>query len=194
MAFLRSQTDVDFGPQLRSKNLLLRLPQMSDYTSWAELRQQSRHELQPFEPKWAKDELSREAFRSRIRFYHRDFRESKGYPFFIFKAECLSLMGAITLSNVRRGVTQSASVGYWMGAPFQNNGFMTEALNSVVKFAVGTLGLHRVEAASLPNNISSMKVLEKCAFQREGLARQYHCINGQWQDHILYGFIEEDLN
>ena len=82
MAFLRPVSPIDTGPQLKSENLVLRLPQISDYAAWSELRQVSRAALQPFEPQWSKNELSREAFRNRLRFYHRDFRESTGFPFF----------------------------------------------------------------------------------------------------------------
>ena len=193
MAFLRAVSVVETGPQLKTENLVLRLPQISDYVAWSELRSVSRSALQPFEPKWAKNELSRDAFRNRLRFYQRDFRESTGFPFFIFKAECGSLTGAITLSNVRRGVTQSGSIGYWTGVPFQGQGIMTEALCKIIDYSMTTLKLHRIEAASLKHNGSSMRVLEKCGFQREGVARKYHCIDGRWQDHILYSIIEDDL-
>ena len=193
MVFLRSSSSIDYGPVLSTKNLTLRLPQMGDFVAWSSLRQISRDRLTPFEPEWAGNELSRDAFRNRLRFYQREFRDNTGYPFFIFTGEGETLVGGVTLSNVRRGVTQSASIGYWIGQPYQNNGFMSEAVAALLNYAFEDLSLHRIEAASLPDNYASMRVLAKNGFQREGLARQYLRINGRWQDHVLYSVIEDDL-
>lgn len=194
MVFLRSAASFDFGPVLTTKRLYLRLPQQGDFIAWSSLRQISRDRLVPFEPKWSDNELSREAFRMRLRFYQREFRDSTGYPFFIFTKDGDRLIGGITLSNVRRGVSQSGSVGYWIGLPFQNVGYMAEALQAVLVYGFEKLNLHRVDGASLPENHASMRVLEKCGFHKEGVARKYLKINDCWQDHVLYSFIVDDLS
>jgi ribosomal-protein-alanine N-acetyltransferase len=192
MVFLRSASAVDFGPVLKTGMLTLRLPQMGDYVAWSSLRQISRDRLTPYEPEWAGNELTREAFRNRIRFYHREYRDNSGYPFFIFANNGETLIGGVTLSNVRRGVTQSASLGYWVGLPYQRKGYMSEAVQATTGYGFNELTLHRIEAASLPDNIASIKVLEKCGFQREGLARRFLRINGRWQDHLLFSLLEDD--
>jgi [ribosomal protein S5]-alanine N-acetyltransferase len=69
---------------------------------------------------------------------------------------------------------------------------MTAAVNAVVPFAFETLKLHRIEAACIPENIASIRLLERASFKREGYARQYLCINGIWQDHLLYARIKGD--
>ncbi|MEP3474990.1 MAG: GNAT family protein [Hyphomicrobiales bacterium] len=193
MVFLRSAASFDMGPIIMTERLILRLPQQADFADWSHLRGVSKDGLIPFEPKWAENELSRDSFRLRLRFYQREFRDSTGYPFFIFTKEGNNLLGGITLSNVRRGVTQSGSIGYWIGQPFQKNGYMTEAVKALGVYAFKELGLHRIDAASLPENLASIRVLEKCGFQKEGLAREYLCINGQWQDHLLFGWLINDL-
>lgn len=193
MVFLRSAVSFDMGPVLTSDRLILKLPQQADFADWSALRQVSREGLVPFEPKWAENELSRDSFRLRLRFYQREFRDNSGYPFFIFTKEGNNLVGGITLSNVRRGVTQSGSIGYWIGKPYQKNGYMAEAVLALAAYAFRELGLHRIDAASLPENIASIRVLEKCGFHNEGLARQYLCINGRWQDHVLFGLIVNDI-
>lgn len=165
---------------------------MGDFVAWSSLRQISRDRLTPFEPEWAGNELTRDAYRNRIRFYHREFRDHTGYPFFIFGDQGETLIGGITLSNVRRGVTQSASLGYWVGLPYQGRGVMSEAVARIADYAFDELTLHRIEAASLPDNIASIRVLEKCGFQREGLARRYLRINSRWQDHLLFSLMEDD--
>jgi ribosomal-protein-alanine N-acetyltransferase len=100
----------------------------------------------------------------------------------------------LTLANIRRGCAQSGSLGYWIGAPYARQGHMTAALYAVVPFAFGTLKLHRIEAACIPTNIASVRLLEKTGFKREGFARQYLCINGIWQDHWLYARLRDDPN
>jgi ribosomal-protein-alanine N-acetyltransferase len=72
-------------------------------------------------------------------------------------------------------------------------GHMTAALRVLLPVLFGELNLHRVEAACIPTNAPSIRVLEKCGFTREGLARRYLCINGVWQDHLLFGLLHEDF-
>ena len=96
--------------------MFLRHPAMGDYAAWAELRALSRQHLTVWEPQWARDELARSAFRRRLRQYQREMREDQGYAFLIFREADATLLGGLSISNVRRGVAQAASVGYWIGA------------------------------------------------------------------------------
>ena len=192
MALLRAASSSDLGPVLESDRVVLRTPQMSDYPAWVELRAASREFLTPWEPLWSNDELSRASFRRRVRHYLRDLREDVGYALFIFSATSEALVGGLTLCNVRRGVTQSCTLGYWVGANFARQGYMTAAVRAVVPFVFDSLELHRLEAACLPTNAASIKLLEKTGFKREGLARRYLRINGVWQDHLLYALLDGD--
>ena len=110
MAFLKTTFSQEVAPVLRSGGVALRPPAMADYAEWAELRTNSRHHLEPWEPAWAADELTRWAFRRRIRHYQRESRDDQGYAFFIVRADDDRLIGGLTLSNVRRGVTQAANL------------------------------------------------------------------------------------
>lgn len=177
---------------LVGRHAYLRPPRLSDWREWAVLRDQSRAFLVPWEPLWPRDSLSKAAYHHRLRRYARDWRTGHCYSFFIFARENDALVGAITLSNVRRGVTQSGSLGYWIGARYSRNGYMFEAVQCVLDFAFEQLGLHRVEAACLPSNTASAGLLRKSGFQQEGLARRYLRINGAWQDHVLFGVLRED--
>ncbi len=192
MALLRTASPSDFGPVIEADRVRLRTPQMGDYPAWAELRASSRDFLVPWEPLWAPDELSRASFRRRIRHYMRDLREDMGYALFVFDAGTSDLVGGLTLCNVRRGVTQSCTLGYWVGAEFAGRGYMTAAVRAVVPFVFDSLELHRLEAACLPENTASTRLLERVGFKREGLARQYLRINGVWQDHVLYALLDSD--
>lgn len=190
MVFLRS-TSFDIDSEVRGTSVFLRPAIMSDYAEWARLRALSREHLSPWEPQWARDELTRSAFRRRLRQYLREAREDLGYAFFIVHKVDGSLLGSVTLSNVRRGVSQSASVGYWIGLPHANKGYMTDAVKSLATFAFNSLGLHRLEAACVPTNRASARVLVKTGFQLEGRARGFLKIDGTWQDHDLYARLSD---
>ena len=192
MAFLRSSTPDNSSAGIRGDKVFLRAPTIADYPQWVALRSESRQFLAPWEPIWPVDELSRLGYRRRIKRYQREIREGTGYPFFVFSADETVLLGGLTLSHVQRGVTQSASIGYWMGYCHARRGYMTDAVRAVIGFAFDTLRLHRLEAACLPHNAASVRLLEKTGFAREGYARSYLCIDGRWQDHLLYAVVNGD--
>ena len=186
MSFLRSPFAADPPPVLRDARVMLRVPDMADYEQWADLRLKSREFLAPWEPLWPANDLTRAAFRSRIRQYWRDIDDDVAYPYFIFDAGRQQLLGALTLSNVRRGVAQTATLGDWIGAPFARQGIMTDAVKLIVGFAFRKLALHRLEAACLPDNEASIALLRRSGFEPEGLARGYLRIAGEWRDHRLF--------
>lgn len=192
MAFLRAVPPVTLPSRLRGESVVLRLPVLADHAQWAELRAASRAFLVPWEPIWPADDLTRVAFRRRVKRYQREAKSGTGYPFFVFAADGETLLGGLTLSHVQRGVSQCCSLGYWMGEPFAGRGFMTAAVRAALAFAFDQLNLNRVEAACLPTNAASVRLLEKVGFTREGYARRYLCIDGRWQDHLLYGIVRDD--
>ena len=192
MAFFRS---VNFGevlPAVTGNGVLLRMPVAGDFPEWAALREQSRAFLTPWEPIWPPDDLTRSAFRRRLRRYAEDQRSDAAYAFLIFRTSDGAMVGGLTLANIRRGVAQAGSIGYWTGQPFAHQGYMSAAVRALIPFCFGSLRLHRLEAACIPTNKPSIALLEKTGFQREGYARGYLCINGTWQDHLLYARLKDD--
>jgi ribosomal-protein-alanine N-acetyltransferase len=195
MAFMRGLTfPGGQQPVLRGQEVYLRYPRIADYVHWARLRGESREFLTKWEPVWAEDELTRGAFRRRIKRYQKETRLDSAYVFFVFRANDDTLMGGCTLSNVRRGVTQCCALGYWIGARFARQGFMSDAVHALIPFVFGTLGLHRIEAACLPENQPSRSLLAKAGFREEGLARKYLLINGEWRDHIQFALLEDEAS
>ncbi len=192
MAFFRSIHVSETLPVVSGEGVFLRAAQMSDFAQWMALRENSRDFLTPWEPTWLEDDLTRASFRRRLKRYSEDIRTDFAYPFLLFRRTDHALLGGITLTNIRRGVAQSGSLGYWIGAPFANQGFMTRGVSALVPFAFEGLRLHRIEAACIPTNQPSIKLLERTGFQREGYAREYLCINGLWQDHLLYARLQGD--
>jgi len=192
MAFFRTVSSSDSLPVVTCPGVTLRVPQSADFAEWAALREQSRDFLVPWEPTWPADDLTRGAFRRRLKRYAEDLRNDLAYAFLIFRSEDNALLGGLTLANIRRGVAQAGSIGYWIGAPFARKGYMTAAMRGLIPFCFGALHLHRLEAACIPTNTASIHLLEKTGFQREGYARSYLCINGAWQDHLLYARLKDD--
>lgn len=173
------------------RRVSLRAPERGDWRDWTELRRQSRAFLTPWEPVWSDDALTRAAFRRRLARYAVDWRSDQGYSFLMFRLDG-ALLGGLSLSNVRRGVAESGSLGYWVGASHARQGYMSEGLRLLLGFAFQRLRLHRVEAACLPHNAASRRLLLKTGFREEGYAREYLCIDGRWQDHVLFAILADE--
>lgn len=178
--------------RLEGQSIYIRMPQASDWSQWSSLRENSRGFLSPWEPVWPVDDLSKTAFGRRLRRYAQCTRQGTLYPFFAFTKQEGALVGGITLTNVRRGTVQGCSVGYWVGEPYARNGYMSDTLQIALTFAFESLGLHRVEAACLPDNTPSRRLLLKSGFTEEGYAREYLKIFGAWRDHVRFGILSTD--
>ena len=193
MAFFRTVSSNDTMPGISGAGVTLRPPNSGDFAEWAALRETSRAFLTPWEPTWPPDDLTRSAFRRRLKRYAEDQRGDLAYAFLIFRSDDNAMVGGLTLANIRRGVAQAGSIGYWIGAPFVRKGYMTAAVRALIPYGFTTLRLHRLEAACIPDNTASIRLLERTAFKREGYARDYLCINGIWQDHLLYARLKDDV-
>ena len=194
MPFQAFRGGLDRGLRLQRDRVYLRYPVQQDWRAWSTLRADSQAFLAPWEPTWVHDALSRGAFRRRLRMYRVEMRQGVTYSFLIFRAADDTLLGGITLTNLRRGVSQSATLGYWIGAVHARRGYVTEALGAVLEYAFQRLGLHRVEAACLPGNEASRRLLLGSGFHEEGYAREYLRINGSWQDHQLFAILRGEFS
>ncbi|HVW94323.1 MAG TPA: GNAT family protein [Devosia sp.] len=183
----------DETPVLRGPRVLLRGPRPRDYVAWRNLRRDSREFLRPFEPRWSEADLTRRVFMARLKRGRKEAAQGTDFNFLIFLADGRRevLVGGLTLSNIRRRAAQHVTLGYWMGSKYAGNGLMTEAVSVVLPFVFNTLGLHRIHAAFLPNNIASRRVLEKNGFREEGYAENYLQIDGRWADHVMFGLTRE---
>ncbi|TDL76359.1 N-acetyltransferase [Palleronia sediminis] len=178
--------------RIETDRLCLRPPQQSDYRAWSALRRDSAAFLQPWEPTWAPDHLTRKSFTNRVYWAARSIRSEQAIPLFLIRREDSTLVGAITLDNIRRGPAQSGTLGYWIGEPFQRRGYMRESIEAVVHHAFRKLDLSRVEAACLPENAASRGVLERSGFKYEGVAQSYLQIAGRWRNHVLFANLRGD--
>ncbi len=179
-------------PELLGENHLLRLPRYGDYKQWQRLRSESRNFLQPWEPIWRSDELTESAFRARVVRSGQEYTSGLAVPLLVFRREDEILVGGLTIGYIRRGAAQSCMIGYWMGERYAGQGHMLAALQVAIPYIYTGLQLHRIEAACIPENWKSIRLLEKAGFEREGLLRKYLKINGEWRDHVMFSRLSED--
>ena len=179
--------------KLTGKRVFLRPPKRRDALKWQKLRMSSKSFLVPWEPSWNASSCTRRAYLRYFKNSNYLANMDRAYSFLIFKTDDKTLLGGINIGNVRRGVSQSASLGYWIGEKHSRNGYMKEALRLLIPSLFVDLRLNRIEAATLEENIASKNLLKKIGFKKEGVLRKYLKINGTWRDHILYGLLENDF-
>lgn len=182
-----TQAGIDFGP------FRLRQPLLADYPEWVSLRAQSRRHLQPFEPSWPDDDLTPQGYQRRLRLAYDEARMDQGYAFFIVSRQDNKVLGGATLAHVRRRAAQTAMLGYWMGERHAGHGIMSAAVPALCRYAFSALELMRIEAACLPENTASIRVLEKSGFRLEGHVRSFLAIDGVRRDHRLFAVLPGDL-
>src|ERR1700736_1878140 len=161
MALFRTIHLADQPPLIEGAGVFLRAPQSGDYAEWAALREASRAFLTPWEPTWPADDLTRRAFRRRLRRYAEDQRNDQAYAYFLFRSGDQVLVGGLTLANLRRGVAQAGSHAYWVGPRYARRGYLTAAVAALIPYPASTLRLLRIEAACIPTNAASDSLLEK---------------------------------
>jgi len=179
--------------EITGQKVILRPPQYSDWKAWADERKKNKLYLQPWEPLWSINELERSSFVKRVRMFERLSHNDQAYSFLIYKSDNEDFIGEVNISNVQRGIIQSCTIGYWIAKDCEGKGMMSESLELVKEFIFNELKLHRIEAACLPHNIPSLKLLLKNGFIKEGTARKLLKINDKWQDHTVLSFILDDF-
>ena len=184
------------GIELPGERVILKAGDPTDWRSWRAMRELSRGFLVPWEPRWPPNALTYGYYCGLLRRHWREWRQGKGYAFMIFlrneDGKPNILIGGITLSEVQRGIAQKGTLGYWMGEPYAGRGYMTEAAALVCDFALDKLKLNRIEASCMPQNEPSKSLLRRIGFEEEGYAKAYLQINGQWEDHLLWGKTKEE--
>ena len=178
--------------RLTGNRIHLRPPKRRDAVKWQKLRLESKKFLVPWEPSWDAFSCSRRAYMRFLKNSNYLANMDKAYSFLIFKNDDKSLLGGINLGNVRRGVSQSLTIGYWIGHKYTRKGYMFEALGILIPSVFVDLRINRIEAATLEENKASRQLLKKIGFKKEGLMRDYLKINGEWRNHIMYSLLYND--
>jgi [ribosomal protein S5]-alanine N-acetyltransferase len=159
---------------------MIRPLQPEDAAELAALYAANRDFLAPYEPVRPEDFFTAAGQRERIERQLAD----ETHPFAILDDGAIA--GTINVFHIMREALQSCTIGYWIDEARNGRGLATGAVEDVVVYAFGELALHRVEAATLLDNVASQRVLEKASFERIGVARRFLLINGEWRDFVLF--------
>lgn len=181
--------------RLETNRLVLRPPRSSDVGRVRRALRENETHLRPWSaaPAHGEDPASLTSVSNTILRERSEWKAGQTFALLVLTREDEDLVvGRIALGGVHRGAFQNAYLGYWIDAEHQSRGLMTEAVLAATSFAFASAKLHRVQAAVVPGNRASQRVLEKAGYRQEGLARRYLCIAGAWDDHLLYAVTVEE--
>lgn len=181
--------------RLTSERLVLRAPRTADVAELRRVLRKNHEHLAPWNPlpRPGEDPTTITAVSNLILRQRREWKDGRSYGFYLATKDTPDrLIGRIALNGVMRGAMHGAYLGYWMDAEHLSAGLCTEGIRAVLDFAFGTAELHRIQAAIMPRNVRSLRVIEKLGFRREGYAERYLQIAGTWEDHILYARTREE--
>lgn len=177
---------------IRAERVELRLPKRSDYVGWASQRNASREFHRPWVPTSFTRDVSRARYRKWVRRARQCLGDGTELNLLVFRSADQVVLGSLACKNIRRGTVQCGTLSFWIGREFARLGYMTEAVTAFVDHAFTKLDLGRLEAACLPENRASRRLLEKTGFREEGRAEAYLQIAGVWRDHVLFSNVRED--
>ncbi len=186
---------VPLNTRLESGRILLRAPRAIDIAELRSLLSRNADHLRPWSPSpppgtnpLGFTELGRAIAKQR-----RDWKAGTAYVFTVVLRQAREpMVGRIALTSVVRGPWQSAQLGYWLDAVNGRRGLMSEGVELALSFAFERIGLPRVQAAVMPHNRPSRRILAKRGFREEGYAERYLSIGGAWEDHVIYGLTAEE--
>lgn len=178
---------------ISSSEITLKYPSIFDYKSWKFLREKSRAFLTPWEPTWRPGEHSFNRYLKLLSIYSQKRKNNLQYSFFIFNSDN-ELVGGVNVFNIKTGISQSCTLGYWIGQNHSRKGYMRNALKLLIKQLFLELKFNRIEAACIPRNIASKNLLINIGFEEEGYAKEFLRINGKWEDHLLFALTKNKYN
>lgn len=178
--------------ELETERLLLRIAEPIDLEAVLDFRLRNRAFLEPWLPQQSEEGFTKAVTENFLKDEYAEFMEGKSFRFLISLRENPEyIMGDFRFSNVVRGAFQSCYLGYLQDENHCGKGYMQEALTKGIWYMFAVEGLHRVEANIMPHNAASIRLVERLGFHKEGLAKRYLKINGQWEDHLHFALLNE---
>lgn len=179
-------------PLLQTQRARMRIAEVTDATKLLRYRMENRAHLAPWEPLRETEYYTAEHCIRTIAQSRQNAAQDRGYPLMVFDHHEQSILGTFTFANIVRGAFQACHLGYGIAARMQGQGLMHEVLEAGIAWAFGELRLHRIMANYMPRNERSAKLLASLGFEREGYAKRYLQIAGQWEDHVLTALVDPD--
>jgi [ribosomal protein S5]-alanine N-acetyltransferase len=179
--------------RLAGERIALRAFAPGDVSELTALRVRNREFLGPWEPRRSEGFFTEAGQRAEIERDRHEWAADRTYAFAIVERDGGAMRGRIALANVVRGAWENATLGYFVDQAVGSRGYATEAVSLALDFAFGPCRLHRVQAAVMPKNARSRRVLEKNGFRHEGFSPRYLRLDGDWRDHDLFAITVEEL-
>jgi ribosomal-protein-alanine N-acetyltransferase len=199
ICMLQQKNDNPFGLSyanifIETKHLLVRTLQHSDCAEWLRAKQDNYHYLQTREPIWDMDALTYQGYHRFLNDVFASFSSGTYYSFGVFAKDNKTLIGGFEISNVLFWPKQSATIGYWISETHKGRGYATDVLAHMLQWSFHSFQLIKIEAGTMISNFASQRVLSKVGFTKEGISHCFGEINGQFEDHILWGITAKELN
>lgn len=178
-----------------TERLVVRAPKTTDVADLRRVLRENHEHLKPWNPapRPGEDPTSITAVSGTILRHRREWKAGTSFVFFVTPRDAPdTIVAKVALNGVLRGAMHGAYLGYWIDGAHQGRGLATEAIRAVLDFAFGPAMLHRIQAAIMPRNERSLRVVEKLGLRREGYAVRYLQIAGTWEDHILFAVTREE--
>lgn len=174
---------------LKGPTVSLRAFELADAATLAEIQTINRQRFRDYMPSREESFLTVEGQRNQILSDQQAWDNARGFAYAVCLGE--TIIGRVALSNVVRASWQSATLGYWVDMRYQGLGYATEAVQGALWFAFEEAQLHRVQAAIMPKNEPSLRVIKKSGFIHEGYAPYYLNIAGRWEGHEIFSITRE---
>lgn len=177
----------------QTKRLLLRILSPEYAAVVNKFYQDNRQFLEPFEPKRPANFYQTDFHRSNLRCEYDAFLRLTYFRYWLFRKEDSdSPIGSVCFSNILHGAFQKCMLGYKLGEAYCHQGYMQEALASLIPIILKESNLHRIEAYVQPDNFPSIRLLSKLNFKEEGYLQKYAEIQGKWTDHLIFSYLKRD--
>ena len=166
-----------------------RLIEIGDAKALSKFYLRNADHLLPWEPQKESDFHSVNSWSLRLRDRAAEFESGTSAHFLSYDTLTDEIVATCSITNIARGPFQAGNIGYAVCKSREGKGLMKQLCQYVIQFAFDDLDLHRVMANYMPCNQRSEALLNRLGFEREGLARKYLCINGEWEDHVLTSLV-----
>lgn len=178
---------------LQNGNLVLRPLKLRDKKEWTKLRQRNQNWFQQWEST-VPDEFSngKASFYQIVKNLRVEAKAQRSLPFVMEIDK--KIAGQITVANINYGSTRSAYIGYWIAEEFAGQGYTPLAVAMAIDHCFQVLKLHRIEITIRPENLKSLRVVEKLGLRSEGLRPKYLHIDGDWRDHLVFAINKDEYN
>lgn len=178
---------------LQQDNLVLRPLKLRDKKEWTKLRQRNQGWFRQWEST-VPDEFSdgKASFYQIVKNLRVEAKAQRSLPFVMEIDK--KIAGQITVANINYGSTRSAYIGYWIAEEFAGKGYTPLAVAMAIDHCFEVLKLHRLEITIRPENLKSLRVVEKLGLRSEGLRPKYLHIDGDWRDHLVFAINKDEYN